>query len=307
MADAVLVRPRRRPRAGRQAWAHRLFAAPSVLTLLVLGVYPLLFIVAAAFTDSSLGNPFREWVGTATFEGVLADGDAIAALWRTVVYAVAVSAGSLVLGVVTAVALASAVRSGAIVRTLLLLPLITPPVIVGTLWKLVYNPGGGLLAVVLGFFGVPAASVAPLSSTTWALPAIAVADVWEWTPLVAILVFAALVSQDPEPIEAARLDGAHGIRLFRHITLPSIAGVVASAFFIRLVLAFKVFDLIFTMTSGGPGQATTTASYLIYQAALREFDVGKASVITLLLAVVVTVVTVPVAIAARRLQKNHEH
>ncbi|WOF22798.1 sugar ABC transporter permease [Microbacterium betulae] len=308
MADAAIaVRPPRRPRPGRQAWAHRLFVAPSVLTLLVLGVYPLLFIVAAAFTDSSLGNPFREWVGTATFETVLADGDAIAALWRTVAYAVAVSAASLVLGVVTAVALAGAVRSGAIVRTLLLLPLITPPVIVGTLWKLVYNPGGGLLAVVLGLFGVPAASVAPLSSTTWALPAIAVADVWEWTPLVAILVFAALVSQDPEPIEAARLDGAHGVRLFRHITLPSIAGVVASAFFIRLVLAFKVFDLIFTMTSGGPGQATTTASYLIYQAALREFDVGKASVITLLLAVVVTVATVPVAIAARRLQRNHEH
>ena len=72
------------------------------------------------------------------------------------------------------------------------------------------------------------------------------------------------------------------------------------------MLAFKVFDLVFMMTSGGPGQATTTTSYLIYQAALREFDVGKAAVITLLLAVLVTAVTIPVALVARRWQANHE-
>ncbi|WP_235038137.1 carbohydrate ABC transporter permease [Microbacterium sp. 18062] len=308
MAEAApAVRPRRGSGVSRgPAWAHRLFVAPSVLALVVLGVYPLLFIVAAAFTESSLGRPFQEWAGTETFEKVLGDADAVASLGRTVVYALGVSVASLVLGVVAALALHGAVRSGSLVRTLLLLPLITPPVIVGTLWKLIYNPGGGLLATVLGFFGAPTNAIAPLSSTTWALPGIALADVWEWTPLIALLVFTALIAQDPQTVEAARLDGAHGFRLFRHITLPAIAGVVAAAFFIRLVLAFKVFDLIFMMTSGGPGQATTTTSYLIYQAALREFDLGKAAVITLLLAVVVTVVTVPVALIARRLQANHE-
>ncbi len=295
---------RRAPRG--PAWAHRLFVGPSVLTLLVLGVYPLVFILLAAFTESSLGKPFQEWVGTETFQKVLADADAVASLGRTLVYSLGVSVASLALGVIAALALHGAVRSGSLVRTLLLLPLITPPVIVGTLWKLIYNPGGGLLATVLGFFGVPAQTIAPLSSTTWALPAVALADVWEWTPLIALLVFTALLAQDPQTLEAARLDGAHGWRLFRHITLPAIAGVVAAAFFIRLVLAFKVFDLIFMMTSGGPGQSTTTTSYLIYQAALREFDLGKAAVITLLLAVLVTVVTIPVALIARRLQANHE-
>jgi multiple sugar transport system permease protein len=266
----------------------------------------LLFIVGAAFTESSLGKPFQDFVGTETFEQVLGDADAVATLGRTLAYALSVSIASLVLGVIAALALYGAVRTGSFVRTLLLLPLITPPVIVGTLWKLIYNPAGGLLATVLGFFGAPRDTIAPLSSTTWALPGIAVADVWEWTPLVALLVFTALLAQDAQTIEAARLDGAHGLRLFRHITLPAIAGVLAAAFFIRLVLAFKVFDLIFMMTSGGPGQATTTTSYLIYQAALREFDVGKAAVITLLLAVLVTVVTLPVALVARRLQANHE-
>ena len=148
LADAsATVRPRRLPRG--PAWAHRLFVSPSVLALLVLGAYPLLFIVAAAFTESSLGRPFQEFVGTATFEQVLTDADAVASLWRTLAYALAVSSASLVLGVVAALALHGAVRSGALVRTLLLLPLITPPVIVGTLWKLIYNPGGGLLATLL--------------------------------------------------------------------------------------------------------------------------------------------------------------
>jgi multiple sugar transport system permease protein len=301
------IRPVRPGRPSRgAAWTHRLFVAPSVLALLVLGLYPLVFIAAASFTDSSLGKPFQSFVGTETFAQVLGDADVTASLVRSVVYAVAVAVGSLVLGVVTALALYASVRSGSLVRTLLLLPLMTPPVVVGTLWKLIYNPGGGLLATVLGFFGFPRDAIAPLSSTTWALPGIALADIWEWTPLIVLLVFTALLAQDAAVIEAARLDGAHGWRLFRFITLPSIAGVVAAAFFIRLVLAFKVFDLVYMMTSGGPGQSTTLASYVIYQAALREFDVGRAAAITLLLAVVVTVITLPVVLVTRRLQANHE-
>lgn len=305
MADApASARPARSPRGS--ARARRLFVAPSVLALLVLGLYPLIFIAAASVTESSLGKPFQAFVGAETFAAILADDDIVASLGRSTVYAIAVAAASLALGVIAALALHGAVRRGSLVMTLLLLPLLTPPVVVGTLWKLIYNPGGGLLAVVLGFFGLPRDAIAPLSSTTWALPGVAVADVWQWTPLIALLVFTALLGQDPEIIEAARLDGAHGWRLFRSITLPAIAGVVAAAFFIRLVLAFKVFDLVFMMTSGGPGQSTTLASYVIYQSALREFDVGRAAVVTLLLAVLVTVVTLPVVALTRKLQRTHE-
>lgn len=295
-------RPRTKGRKADGVWARRLFVAPSLLAVLVLGAYPLVFIVAAGLTESSLGNPFQEWVGFDNFERVLADDDVIASLVRTVGYSLAVAIASTLLGLITALALADSTRTGSLVRTLLLLPLIMPPVIVGTLWKLIFNPGGGLLSTVLGFFGVQ--SVAPLSSTTWALPGVALADVWEWSPLIALLIYTALIARDQEVIEAARLDGAHGFKMFRHITFPAIAGTIFAAFFIRLVLAFKVFDLVFMMTSGGPGQATTTTSYLIYQAALKEFDVGRASAITLLLAVVVTLVTIPVVALTRKSHNN---
>ncbi|PSL38329.1 carbohydrate ABC transporter membrane protein 1 (CUT1 family) [Labedella gwakjiensis] len=293
--------PRRRPRT---TWTRRVFVAPAVLALVVLGGYPLVFIALAAFTESSLGRPFQEFVGTATFESVLGDADATAALVRGVVYAVLVAVVSVVLGVATAVALWRSVRSGAIVRTLLLLPMITPPVVVGILWKLVFNPSGGLVDTVLGAVFPGGGTVSVLSHPVFAFLGVALADVWEWTPLIVLLVFAALIGQDTEIGEAAALDGAHGFRLFRSITLPAIAGVVGAAFLIRLVLAFKVFDLVYILTSGGPGQSTTMPAYLIWQAALQQFDVGRAAVITLLLAVVVTVVTLPVVAVTRRLHHD---
>ncbi|MGH3690607.1 MAG: carbohydrate ABC transporter permease [Microbacterium sp.] len=304
MADATAIQVRvarasdrvpRRAGGSARSGTARLLTAPTILSIVVLGAYPLLFILAAAFTDSTLGRPFQEWVGTANLETILADADVVASFGRTVAYAVAVAVVSVVLGIAVAVALERATRAGAVLRTLLLLPLIMPPVVVGTLWKLVFNPGGGLLAAVL-----PGDSLAPLSTTAWALPAIGLADVWQWTPLIVILVYAALLTQDPSVREAASLDGAHGTGLFRHITWPAIAGTVIAALFIRLVIALKVFDLVFVMTSGGPGQASTVTTYLIQQVALKEFDIGRASAITLVFAVIVTVVTLVVAVFARR-------
>lgn len=295
--------PARRARAGG-AWVRRAMVAPTVLATLVLGAYPLVFIVLTALSESSLGRPLQSWVGTANLTDALTDGDVTASLARNVVYALVVSAASTVLGVVTALALRSATSRGSLSRTLLLLPLITPPVIVGVLWKLIFNPSGGLLNTLLSLVGYHGAPVAVLSSPGWALVGIGVADVWEWTPLIALLVFAALLGQDREVAEAAALDGAHGFSFFRSITLPAIAGTIAAAFLIRLVLAFKVFDLVFVLTSGGPGTSTSMPAYLIYQAALQQFDLGRSSAITLLLAVVVTVVTLPVILIARRLHRD---
>lgn len=305
IGDGRAAGPSRAPRPRpRTTWSRRVFVTPAVLALVVLGGYPLVFIALAAFTESSLGRPFQEFVGTATFESVLGDADATASLVRGVVYAVLVAVVSVVLGVATAVALWRSVRAGALVRTLLLLPMITPPVVVGILWKLVFNPSGGLVDTVLGAVIPGGATFSVLSHPVFAFLGVALADVWEWTPLIVLLVFAALIGQDTEIGEAAALDGAHGFRLFRSITLPAIAGTVGAAFLIRLVLAFKVFDLVYILTSGGPGQSTTMPAYLIWQAALQQFDVGRAAVITLLLAVVVTVVTLPVVALTRRLHND---
>ncbi|WP_250444340.1 carbohydrate ABC transporter permease [Actinotalea sp. C106] len=286
-----------------QTWQHRLMVSPLILTVLVLGAYPLVFIVGASLTESTLGNPFQEWAGLASAREVVASSDVTDALARGAGYAVGVAALSTVLGVVLALALLGLRRGGGLARGLLLLPLMTPPVVVAIVWRLVFNPAGGLLATLLGAVGYEGQAVAVLSSPGLALLGVAIADTWQWTPLVMLLVYAGLLGLDREVLEAAALDGAHGLRLVRHVVLPSVAGVVLAAFFVRLVLAFKVYDLVAVMTAGGPGQSTTVPSYLIHQAALQQFDLDRAAVITLLLAVVVTVVTVPVALLTRKVER----
>ena len=239
-------------------------------------------------------------MGLENVEDVLGDPDVIGAIVRTVIYALAVTGVSVVVGLTIALALDRAIRIGALLRTIFLLPLLTPAVTVAILWKVILSPSGGLLSTVLTDLGFDGSALSPLSSTALALPTIALADVWEWTPLVTILLFAALQAVDWEMVEAATLDGAHGWSLLARIVIPAIAGAIAAVALIRLVLAFKVFDLVAVLTSGGPGQSTTTASYLTFQRALQQFDVGQASVITLTLAVVVTVVTIPFVVAMRR-------
>ncbi|WP_223881158.1 carbohydrate ABC transporter permease [Nesterenkonia ebinurensis] len=294
---------RRRPRISER-FHHRLFIAPSVLVLLVLAAYPLVFIASAALTQSSLGNPFQEFVGTENFQTALTSSAVQNSLTLGTGYAFGVAAASTALGTATALALWRSLRAGAFVRTVLLLPMIVPPVIVGILWSFIFSPSGGLLDTLIRRFTPGSGTYAILSDTTWAIFGVALADVWEWTPLVVLLVFTALLSQDPEITEAAQLDGASGFQLFRHITLPMVAGTIVAAFLIRLILAFKVFDLVYVMTSGGPGSSTQVPAYLIWRSALQNFDVGIAATITLLLAVVVTVVTIPIFLITKRLRDD---
>lgn len=295
--------PRRRHRVS-QRFHRRIFVAPSVLVLLVLGAYPLIFIASAALTESSLGNPFQEFVGTENIEAALGSTSVRSSLLLGTTYSFGVAAASTVLGTITAVALWRSLLGGAFVRTLLLLPMIIPPVVVGILWSFIFSPSGGLLDTLIRRLTPGAGTYAVLSDTTWAIFGVALADVWEWTPLVVLLVFTALLGQDREITEAAQLDGANGWQLFRHITLPAVAGTIAAAFLIRLILAFKVFDLVYVMTSGGPGSSTEVPAFLIWRTALQNFDVGMAATITLLLAVIVTVATIPVFLISKRLRSE---
>lgn len=281
-----------------------MFISPSVIVLLVLAAYPLLFIATAAFTRSSLGQPYQEFVGTENLATALGSTAVQNSMLLGIGYSVGVALASTVVGTVTAVSLWRSLRSGAVVRTVLLLPMIVPPVVVGILFGFIFSPSGGLIDTLIRRFTPGSGTYAVLSDTTFAIFGVAVADIWEWTPLVVLLVFTALLGQDREITEAAQLDGANAIQLFRYVTLPAVAATIAAAFLIRLILAFKVFDLVYVMTSGGPGSSTQVPAYLIWRSALQNFDVGMAASITLILAVVVTVVTLPVFWYMKRLRDD---
>ena len=196
----------------RPSIGPRALVAPLVLGLLVFAIYPLIYLVILSASKSLLGKTFQEWVGLANYRNALRDAVFTDALLRSVRYALPISAIELLAGLFIALLLQHARRGGHVIRTLILLPLMTPPIMVATAWKLMYHPSGGWLNGTLLSLGITDRPISFLGSSRWAFPAIGVADFWQWTPFVILLAYAGLQALPPEIQEAALVDGASGWR-----------------------------------------------------------------------------------------------
>jgi multiple sugar transport system permease protein len=186
------------------------------------------------------------------------------------------------------------------VLIILLLPLMTPPVMAGIVWKLIFAPSGGLLNGFLLSHGWITAPISFLGNPTLAWAAILIADSWQWIPFVALMSYAALSNISADVIEAARLDGAHAVQRFRYILLPALWPSLASIFLLKIIIAFKLFDAVYILTFGGPADSTSVPSFLIWRTGLEQFDVGLASAQTVIFAAVVSIVTLPLVTWQRR-------
>jgi multiple sugar transport system permease protein len=266
---------------------------PLLLGLLVFAVYPLVYLLLLSVSESTLGQPFRGWVGFGNYAQAFGDGVYTSSLWRSVLFAVPASLVELVAGVAIALLLDASARRGDVMRALILLPLMTPPVMAAVVWRLLLAPAGGLINGFLEGLGFVDAPIPFLAESPWAFLSIVVADAWQWTPFVVLLAYAALQTVPQDVYEAAQVDGASRLSIFRSITLPMILPALLAVELLRLIIAFKVFDLIFVLTSGGPGFDTTTGTFLIWRTALQEFDVGYGAAQTILFALLVGLVILP--------------
>lgn len=297
-APGVAVTPQlfRLPRGGRLdrrrlvIWS---LVAPLVLGLVVFAVYPFVYLVLLSFSQSNLGTLFRAWVGLENYADAIGNAKFTASLWRSSLFALVTTAVTIVLGMGVALLLDTAVRGRHLLRTLMLLPLLTPPITVGVMWQLLLMPTGGWVNTFLMDLRVLSQPVSFFGSTRLAFPAVSLADIWQWTPFVAIMIYAALQTLSEDIYEAAALDGATKAQSFRNITLPMLAPALATIAVLKLVIAFKVFDLVFVLTAGGPGQSTTVSSFLIYRVAIQQFNVGLAASQTIVFAVLVGLITLP--------------
>ncbi len=276
-------------------------AAPAVVFLAVFAAYPLVYVIGLALTDSTLARPLQRWTGFDNFRTALESQSFTGSLWRSALFAVLAAAVQLVLGTALALLLRARAARPGLLGTLLLLPLVTPPVMVGVAWKLLLAPVGGALNGVLHALGLP--GVNPLGSGTGAFTTLIVIDSWQWTPFVMLLVYAALLGVPDELREAAALDGADRSRTLRSIVLPYIEPTLLSVLLLKLVIGFKVFDIVYVVTAGGPGFSTTTSTYDIQRTALQEFDVGGAAAATVLFSLLIGLVTSLVAIRRKRYEE----
>jgi len=293
-----------RRRARRASWTGRALLAPAVVAIAIIAIYPLGYIIAASFSESSLGRPFTEWVGFDNFAALLGDGVTLPSLGRSLVFAIPSALIALVAGLVVALSLDAAVKGGRVIRVLLLLPLMTPPVMAGVIWKLMLAPTGGLLNNIGQSFAPGSEPFLFLGSSPAAMISVILVDAWQWTPFCVLLVFAALQTLPTEVYEASQVDGAGVWQTFWRITFPLVLPSLITVLLLKLVVSFKVFDLVFIMTSGGPGFDTTVSSFQIYRTGLQTFDVGAAAAQTIAFLVLVTIVILPLNAVRQRLHRE---
>jgi multiple sugar transport system permease protein len=271
-----------------------LMISPMILVIMAFLLF-LIYVLGLSVTDSTLAKPFKDFVGFANYAKAFGDANFGRSVWLMLVFAFGVTIIETLLGFIFAMALYSEVKAGKFLRTLALLPLFTPPVAVGMIWKLVYDPGSGFLNHYLLQWGILKEPLGFLGSNFWAMPSIMAADIWQWTPFCFLLCLAAFQSLPYDPYEAAAVDGASDWQVFRRLTLPLVLPSVIVTFLFRLLIALKVFDLIFMLTYGGPGISTQVASFYIYKIAFTTFKTGYGSAMTvlvfLLISVIATVLT----------------
>jgi multiple sugar transport system permease protein len=253
---------------------------PALLLLAALSIFPFLFIVWMSFNEvSPIGGLSFEWAGLENWVNLFAD-PAVRSSWvLSAIYFVATVGLEMFLGIAVALLIHELVWGKNLALSLFLMPIFIAPVMVGLLGRFLVDPTYGLYAWVLNTTGIFTKNI--LGSGESALVAVILMDVWEWTPLVTIIVLAGLSSMPDEVIEAARVDGASYWQRLRHIVMPLISGVAIVALLVRSMDAIRFFDIIFITTNGGPADATKIIPIRLYETAFRFFDLGYAAAIGL--------------------------
>ncbi len=263
--------------------------APSFLFLVPVPLYLMYFLVRASFFDWDLNQPWlgQIWVGLGNYRAFFHDADALRSVWTAVLFTLVLIGLELVIGIGLGLLLQEDSRVISVFRGLFMLPLVVTPVVIGLLWRFMYNPDLGILNYFISALGF--GKVGFLIDRHLALWSIVLAALWQNLPFMTLVVVAGLKAMPVEPFEAAMIDGASGLQAFRYITLPLLRPLLLVALLIRFIDAFKTFDLIYIMTSGGPGTATQTISMLIYREGFAKFYVGYASMLTIILLVIVNI------------------
>ena len=279
-----------RPAVGKSysTWANRhrkwLFAAPAMIFVGLLIAVPLAWTVYLSLTDAQGSvRADSRFVGIANYLQVFGDTERFwPAVLRTFTFTGGAVATEMVLGMGIALLLWRPFKGEKWVRVAILLPLVATPVAVGMMWRLIFDPNIGFANQMLSWFGIPAQSW--LSGETTALPTLIFVDVWQWTPMVVLILLAGLTALSEEPDEAACIDGANAWQRFRYITLPLLRSTVVVAIVLRGIDALKTFDILYSTKGKGGGSFHEVETLNVYAFGLSfdYNDYGIASTVLIL-------------------------
>ncbi len=289
--------PAAAPRQARRQMSDtrimQIFILPTMILLILLNIFPLIYSLFLSFTNYSVINPgvAPEWVGLANYQRILAD----ERFWHhfavTGRYALISVLLQTVIGFGLALLLRQKFQGSGLVTTLILVPMMLSPIVVATFWKLIFNPSSGIFNYLLGYTNINS-SPQWLGDPNLAMWAIIIVDVWMWSPFVMLLSLAGLSAIPEYLYEAAAIDRASAWFQFRRITLPQVMPLLLIAVLFRTIEAFKQFDLAQGLTGGGPGDATEVVSIRLYKLAFSgQFDTGTSSALAYIILVVIIAVS----------------
>jgi multiple sugar transport system permease protein len=270
-----------RRRSVPTGWARWVLSAPLLLFLTVFAVLPVLYGLWISLTDQSVLRSDINFIGLANYAAVLTDKAFWSALWFTVWYTVVTTALVLVTGFVLAVLANRRFPGKRGLFTLLLLPIMIAPALMGLMFRLALNGDTGLIPGLLRHFGLDISLFDPHAVTTL----LVVLEVLQWTPFTFLIIYSGLQALPAELFEAASIDGATKLQVIRYITLPLMGPTLFAAGFLRAVDALRTFDVIYVLTGGGPGTITTSLSIYVYKMAFisGSFGVAQAAAVLILL------------------------
>ena len=263
-----------------------LFPLPAVLFVVVLMVFPVAYTFFLSFTDWTLtsGRPLSV-VGLKSYLQDLKEPRFLEAVGRTFYFTFGSVIVEMLLGTALALILNRSFKGKGVVKTLLLLPLVATPVAIGIVWNLFYDPTIGILNYVLSVLKLPQSGW--VSDAKSVMPSLIIVDIWQWTPMITIIVLAGLAGLSSEPYESAMVDGANARQVLFHITLPMLMPTILTAVILRAIDALKTYDIIYSMTGGGPGYASENLNVLAFKYSFEYFRMGQSAVMLVFLFIIV--------------------
>ena len=262
---------------------RNMFVMPTIVFLILINIFPLFYSLILSFADySAVSAKPPDWIGIRNYRELLRDPHVWESLYITLKYVIISVSGQLIVGFGIALLLNRAIPGKGTITTLLMLPMMMSMAIVGLFWKLLYSPSWGIINYLLGL-----QNFVWISNADMALLAIAITDIWMWSPFVMLLSLAGLSAIPQHLYEAAAIDRGSRWFTFRRITLPLVTPLLLIAVIFRTMEAFKTFDLAFIMTGGGPGTATELIAIKLYNMAFPQWQTGKSCALAYILLIMI--------------------
>lgn len=265
-----------------------IYIMPAVVLMILMCVFPVGVLIWNSFTNYSLIEPDTQFVGLKNYIRILQTIDFYKALGRSLVYSLGTVTCQIVGGFILALLYQVQFRGKKLLRSIMLIPMVAAPVAIAFLWSIIFNPSTGILNYLLGLIGIPPQMWT--SAVDTALPSIILVDVWQNTPFVFLIFSSAMVAMPEDVFEAAIVDGADFLQSLKYILIPLMRPVFVTVLLLRTVDSLKAFDLIYTLTAGGPGTATQTINILVYLKGFSYFEMGEASAMAFIMYIIIFIV-----------------